>query len=216
MKPRAAISWSGGKDCCLALLREWDAVEFTAAITMFGEDGERSRSHGLRPAVVSAQVERLGLEQLSGRCTWDTYTDRYVALLAQVSARGITHVVFGDIIGDPHREWNARVCAHHGLTPVMPLWGESTALLAREFIARGGEATMVTVRPPVLDESWLGVTLDEDALVRLEALGVDPCGELGEYHTVVTNCPRFSTPLPLAQGERVMRGGCWAIDLTMS
>ena len=24
-KPKAAISWSGGKDCCLAMLRAWDS-----------------------------------------------------------------------------------------------------------------------------------------------------------------------------------------------
>ncbi len=215
-RPRAAISWSGGKDCCLALLRQWDAVEFKAAITMFGTDGERSRSHGLRPAVVAAQAERLGLEQLSGRCTWDNYTDQYIGLLEEVAARGITHMVFGDIVGDAHHAWNECVCAAYGLTPVMPLWGEPTARLAREFLSRGGEAQLVTVRPPVLDESWVGVTLAEDVLIRLERLGVDPCGELGEYHTVVTNCPRFSSPLQLAHGERVLRAGCWALDVSIA
>ena len=57
----------------------------------------------------------------------------------------ITHVVFGDIMGDTHREWNERVCARNGLTPVMPLWAQPTLLLVREFIARGGDARFVTV-----------------------------------------------------------------------
>jgi diphthamide synthase (EF-2-diphthine--ammonia ligase) len=57
--------------------------------------------------------------------------------------------------------------------------------------------------------------LTEDVLDRLEALGIDPCGELGEYHSVVTNCPRFSSRIDLKPGERVLRGGCWAVDLTL-
>jgi diphthine-ammonia ligase len=98
----------------------------------------------------------------------------------------------------------------------MPLWGEPTAALAREFITRGGEARLVTVRPPLLDESWLGTGLDEPALDRLAALGVDPCGERGEYHTVVTNCPAFSSPLTLTPGQRVVSNGCHAIDFAIA
>jgi diphthamide synthase (EF-2-diphthine--ammonia ligase) len=55
--------------------------------------------------------------------------------------------------------------------------------------------------------------LTEETVLGLESLGVDPCGELGEYHTVVTNCARFSSPLTLETGERVLSGGCWALDV---
>jgi diphthine-ammonia ligase len=211
-RPRAAVSWSGGKDCCLAFLRAQEDFDLVALVTMFGEDGNRSRSHGLTPAVIAAQADRLGLPVHAGRCSWPTYTGQYLALLAEVQQHDITHVIFGDIMGETHRAWNERVCAEHGLTPVMPLWGEPTLSLAQEFIARGGEARFVTVRPPLLDESWLGLTLDASALERFQAIGVDPCGELGEYHTVVTACPAFSLPLTLEPGRRVSSGGCWAMD----
>ena len=57
-RPRAAISWSGGKDCCLAMLRACDTMDFAAMLTMFNEDGQRSRSHGLRPDIVALQEVR--------------------------------------------------------------------------------------------------------------------------------------------------------------
>ena len=57
MKPRAAISWSGGKDCSTALLRARDDFDVVAMITMFGDDGARSRSHGLRPQIIEALSE---------------------------------------------------------------------------------------------------------------------------------------------------------------
>lgn len=211
-RPRAAVSWSGGKDCCLALMRAAETHDVVAMITMFGEDGSRSRSHGLSPAVVDAQSARLGLPLYTERCSWQTYTDQYLQLLERLKPLDVTHMIFGDIIGDSHRAWNERVCAAHGLTPVMPLWGEPTRRLAEEFLARGGEARLVTVRPPLLDESWLGLSFDQPLLERLASIGVDPCGEFGEYHTVVMNCPLFTSPLILVSGESVMSGGCWAMD----
>jgi len=213
-KPKAAISWSGGKDCCLAMLRAEHSVDIVAMITMFNEDGARSRSHGLRPALIAEHAARLGLEEFSARCTWDTYTDEYIATLARLPARGVTHVVFGDILGDGHREWNERVCRTHNLTAIMPLWAQPTAQLVREFIALGGEARLVTVRAP-LDPSWLGLALTEENVCRLESVGADPCGEFGEYHTVVTDCPRFSSPLAVVTGASVRRGDCWALDMNV-
>ena len=166
--------------------------------------------------MIAAQARRLGLPHYSERCSWPTYTDRYVQLLEQVKRHDVSHVIFGDIMGDAHRAWNEDVCAAHGLIPVMPLWGQPTLELAQDFIGRGGVARFVTVRPPLLDESWLGLTLDAPALRELQARGVDPCGEFGEYHTVVTDCPAFSSPLTLVPGERVMSGGCWALDFGLA
>ena len=197
------------------MLRAWNSFHVVAMVTMFNEDGGRSRSHGLRPAILAAHAARLELEEFSARCSWDTYTEEYIATLARLPERGITHVVFGDIMGDGHREWNERVCQAHGLTAIMPLWAQPTDQLVREFIALGGEARLVTVREPLLDRSWLGLTLTEETVRRLESIGVDPCGELGEYHTIVTNCPRFSSPLPVVTGESVLRGDCWALDMSI-
>src|SRR6478672_11911985 len=99
VKPRAAISWSGGKDCCTALLRTHDDYDVVAMLTMFDEAGARSRSHGLRPEVIAAHAERLRLHSLTGRCSWNTYTDEYGRLLQSAAALGVTHVIFGDIMG---------------------------------------------------------------------------------------------------------------------
>jgi diphthamide synthase (EF-2-diphthine--ammonia ligase) len=49
----------------------------------------------------------------------------------------------------------------------------------------------------------------------MESIGVDPCGEFGEYHTIVTNCPRFSSPLAVVTGESVRRSDCWALDMNV-
>jgi uncharacterized protein (TIGR00290 family) len=184
---------------------------------VYEERGERSRSHGLRPEIVAAQASRLGLPTFSARATWDAYTDEYIRVLGEAAAAlGITHVIFGDIMFDAHRAWNERVCAAHGLTAVMPLWNEPTDRLLAEFIGGGGAATIVTARASHLDASWLGRRLDAAALRQLPLLGVDACGENGEYHTLVTDAPVFSSPLAIRTGEHVRQGPCWALDVMLA
>ena len=214
-KPRAAISWSGGKDSCAALLRARASYDVVAMVTMFDEEASRSRSHGLRPEVIAAQADRLNLGRVVGRCTWQTYDAAFSEALATLARDGITHVVFGDILFEEHRRWAERMCAPHGLTAIEPLWGLSTDALFEEWVDSGAEAIIVTARAEFLDETWLGRPLRRELLAEFTRLGVDPCGERGEYHTVVTNTPLFRAPLRLRHRGHVQRSGCWALDITV-
>jgi uncharacterized protein (TIGR00290 family) len=166
--------------------------------------------------VIAAHAARLGIASISDGCTWDTYEAAFARGLARVAALGCTHVIFGDIFEDAHRAWTERLCAGAGLTALQPLWGEPTDTLAREFIARGGVARLVTVRDEYLDASWLGHELTVASLEQFAAKGIDPCGERGEYHSLVTQCPLFSSPLDFSEGRTVFHGGCWAIDVDVT
>ena len=214
-KPRAAISWSGGKDSCAALGRARESFDVVAMVTMFDEEAARSRSHGLRPEVLAAQADRLGLRRVTGRCTWQSYDRAFSDALAALASDGIAHVIFGDILFDEHRRWAEGMCAPHGITAVEPLWGSSTEALFEDWIASGADAVIVTARAEFLDQTWLGRRLDRDLLPEFARLGVDPCGERGEYHTVVMNTPLFDRPLHLRSGGDVPRAGCWAMDVTV-
>jgi uncharacterized protein (TIGR00290 family) len=212
-RPLAIISWSGGKDSCLAFLRARDRFTFVSALTMLNEDGTRSRAHGLRPDVLRAQVDALGLEWMSSRCSWSSYQDAFVGALRDAAARGVTHLVCGDIVYPAHKHWVESVCVDAGLHAVEPLWGEPTIDVCRDFLNRGGVARIVAVQADKLRSEWLYRRLDEDALSELRRLGVDACGENGEYHTLVTSCPAFSRPLTVEPGAHVLQSGYWAVDV---
>jgi diphthine-ammonia ligase len=182
-------------------------------VTMFDESIARSRSHGLRPEMIAAHAERLGLESITAGCSWATYDQAFHDSLTRVAAAGCTHVIFGDIFEDSHRTWTERMCAAVGLSAVQPIFGEPTDALVREFLDAGGVAKLVTVRAEHLDAEWLGQSLTREMVAGFETRGIDPCGERGEYHTLVTDCPLFSSPIDVREGERVFRDGCWAIDL---
>src|SRR3989338_3998542 len=196
-KPRAAISWSGGKDSCAALGRARESFDVVAMVTMFDEEAARSRSRGPRPGVPAAQADRLGLRRVTGRCTWQSYDRAFSDALAALASDGIAHVIFGDILFDEHRRWAEGMCAPHGITAVEPLWGSSTEALFEDWIASGADAVIVTALAEFLGQTWLGRRLDRDLLPEFARLGVDPCGERGEYHTGGMNTPLFDRPLHL-------------------
>jgi uncharacterized protein (TIGR00290 family) len=212
-RPRAAISWSGGKDSLAALAAVRDRLDVVCALTMFDEAGERSRSHGLRRSLVETQAERLGLRPVVGRCSWDTYNAAFRDALIALAADGITHVVFGDLVYPEHRKWAEARCAEAGLEAVEPLFGASTSDLFDAFATSGARALLVTVREPWLDETWLGRPLEFSMKQTFALRGIDPCGENGEYHTAVVDAPLFSRPIEVAHGARVRRGECVALDL---
>src|SRR6266581_3970499 len=174
-KPRAAISWSGGKDSCAALTRARASFDIVAMMTMFDEEAARSRSHGLRPEVLAAQADRLGLRRVTGRCMWHTYNTAFSEALATLASERITHVIFGDIMFEEHRRWAERLCEPHDIAAVEPLWGTPTDALFEEWVASGADALIVTTRAELLDESWLGRRLCRELLPEFARLGVDPC-----------------------------------------
>ena len=89
--------------------------------------------------------------------------------------------------------------AHVRAPPASPrssrCWVRPRDALFEEWVASGADAVIVTARAELLDESWLGRPLRREMLDAFARLGVDPCGERGEYHTVVTNTPLFRRPL---------------------
>ena len=215
-RPRAAVSWSGGKDSLAAVAATREQFDLVCALTMFDERGERSRSHGLRPEILEAHAALMGLKFVSRQCSWATYTASFTDALRELRDDDITHVIFGDIMFEEHRRWAEEVCAEAGLIAVEPIWGEPTSLMLSEFLQSGGEAIIVTARAGFLDSSWLGRSLTMDLLTHFPRIGVDPCGENGEYHTLVTNSPLFSRPLNVRRGGHVLRSGCWALDLDVA
>ena len=212
-RPRAAISWSGGKDSLAALAAIRERFDVVAALTMFDEGGTRSRSHGLRPELIAAQADRLGLRPVFARCAWATYDAAFRDALIDLAAEGITHAVFGDLVFPEHRAWAEARCAEARLEAVEPLWGRPTSDVFDAFAASGARALLVTVREPWLDESWLGRPLAAAMKDTFIERGIDPCGENGEYHTAVIDSPLFSRPITVTHGERVRRGDCVALDL---
>lgn len=191
---KAAISWSAGKDSCLALLRAREqGVPVSTFVTMCEPDGT-SKSHALPSELVAAQVEAFGTRWLPVRVPAGGYAKAFDAALQLLRHEGHTHMVFGDIDLQAHRDWLEPACARAGLVPLFPLWGESRAELATEIVRRGIRARVVCVDTQRLDAAYCGADYDAALLARLPR-GVCPCGEDGEFHTFVFDAPGMAAAL---------------------
>ncbi|MCI0359221.1 MAG: diphthine--ammonia ligase [Planctomycetaceae bacterium] len=216
MRQRIACSWSGGKDSCLALWHALrDGARLDCLLTMFTEDGQRSRSHGLSRVVLEAQAAAIGVPLLARSAAWDEYEAAMIDLLREAAARGVTAAVFGDIDIPRHREWEESVCKQAGIEAVLPLWQQDRLEILDAWWDAGFEARIVVARDGLVDRRYLGRLLDRLAAGELAAAGIDACGENGEFHTLVTAGPLFCEPMRFELGQQVLRSGCWFQDVAV-
>ncbi|HMC16576.1 MAG TPA: adenosine nucleotide hydrolase, partial [Albitalea sp.] len=140
---KAAISWSAGKDSCLALLRAHEAgLDVRTFLTMLDPDG-LSKSHALPRELVQTQVALLGGCWQPAVAGPGEYAAVFAAQLRSLRESGHTHLVFGDIDLQAHRDWLEPACTAAGLSAVFPLWHEARTSIAQEVMSRGIQAMLV-------------------------------------------------------------------------
>jgi diphthine-ammonia ligase len=206
-------SWSGGKDSCLALyhaIQNGGKPEYL--FTMMTEGGQRSRSHGLHLSMFQEQSRLLGISLRTAVSSWEGYEEVFLTELKEFKEQGIEYVVFGDIDLEEHLQWCERVCAIADLQPYHPLWKRERQELLHELIELGFEATIIAIKEGELSRSFLGKKISHDLVQELSGAGIDVSGEAGEYHTVVTGGPIFSSPIDILLGTQVLRGGYCFLD----
>ena len=212
------MSWSGGKDSCLALreLQRMPDVRVEALLTTVTRDFDRISMHGVRRVLLERQAESLGIPLRPILISKDSTNDEYEAAmseaLADYRARGIDTVAFGDLFLEEIKAYRERQLANHNMFGLYPVWGRNTAQLIREFIGMGFKTAVVCVDPKQLDPSFVGRVIDEDFVAQLPA-HVDPCGENGEFHTFVFDGPMFRNPVSFSFSEIVCRDSFWFCDL---
>lgn len=216
----AILSWSSGKDSAMALhvARRDPALKVVALLSTFSETADRVAIHGTRRAVARAQAAALGLPlievDLPTPCPNAVYEERLGAAIRQQRAGEVQDWVFGDLFLEDIRAYREAQLAPFGVRAHFPIWGRETAVLAREMLAVGIDARIVTLDPTRLPERLCGARFDAAFLKALPETA-DPCGERGEFHTLVADGPGFARPLGLIRGETVLRDGFVQTDFTL-
>jgi len=205
-------SWSGGKECALATYKAISqGHEVLYLLNFISEDGERSRSHGIKAGVLALQAEAIGIPLIQVKTSWENYEENFKKVVKELKDKGIEGGVFGDMDLEEHREWVERVCGEVGIKAFLPLWQVRPKELIDEFLRLEFKAMVVATR---LEESLLGKVLDKALVRRITKLGAHPCGESGEYHTFVTAGPIFRRALKVTKGERERRDNMWFWEIS--
>ena len=210
------LSWSGGKDAAWTLHAMHERGDDVVALLTTVTDGhERVSMQGIRRDVLHAQARAIGLALIEVRippqCDNATYEAAFADGLTQARNRwpGLDTIAFGDLLLADVRAWRETMCDTLGWRIETPLFGRDTAQLARQMQDGGLRARVCCVDTQQLDARFAGRAFDADFIAELPD-GCDPCGENGEFHTLVYDGPMFRTPLDVFEGETVLRDARFA------
>ncbi len=213
---KVVAAWSGGKDSCFAYYKAKQQGLLVATLLTFMHNAKRTNFHAIPTEVLDAQAEAIGAPLTKKVTTPRFYEKQFKDALLQFKAQGVEGLVTGDIyeVVGHEEKWLERVCSEIGLIPIRPLWQGNTTQIFRDFIAAGFKATVVRTRLDVLGKDWLGRELNETFLKDISKLPkVDPCGEGGEYHTVVTDGPVFQERLEILDSKKLSRAGYGHLEI---
>jgi uncharacterized protein (TIGR00290 family) len=207
----AVVLWTGGKDCSLALHEAREAGLALRGLLTFTPREPRFLAHPL--PVLLTQARAAGLAH---RCCVieEPFREGYERALRRLRDEGVRVLVTGDIAEVAgHPNW-VRECAEPlGLRVETPLWGRPRVDLLARLLELRFRVVVSCVDMRRLPAEWVGRELDAAAIAELVALhashGVDPSGENGEYHTLVTEAPFFRARVELGEFT-VDEQGPWA------
>lgn len=212
------MSWSGGKDCLLALneLRGDSQYDVVSLVSSFCRETDRIGIHEVRRELVRDQAAALGLPLVEVDLPASPSNPEYEAAWRDCYARhkvaGVEHVAFGDLFLEDIRAYRVQFLGGLGMQAVFPLWGLPTGRLARTAIRDGVRAVLCSCDSDRLGPQFVGRLFDERLLDDLPP-ECDPCGENGEFHTFVYGGPGFARPVAWSRGEFNRRGTVDFCDL---
>jgi uncharacterized protein (TIGR00290 family) len=210
MKKKVIISWSSGKDSTLTLERlvESHDCEVVGLYTTYV--GDEVPFQATPKEVVAMQAELLGLPIIMIELpevfpSNEIYQDTIVNALKQ-SNLVIDAVAFGDMFCNGIADYRRSYIEPAGWECVFPLLGEDSDKLANEIIDRGIETFLVTIDTNALSDEYCGRAYTKSLVENLPN-NIDPCGEDGEFHTLVTKAPSFNGEIKISlldidRGER--------------
>jgi len=210
MNKNSLCSWSGGKDSCFALMQAiLQGYTPKVLLNVLNEEGKISRSHGIPSAILKKQAEAAHIPIHLISSSWQEYEKHFTGALSLLKQEyDLTHAVFGDIDLQPHRDWEEKVCAKAGLTAILPLWQQNRKELVLQMLLTGIETIIVSCNE-TMGERFIGKKITSGLIEELESMEIDACGENGEFHTLVLNCPLFSSPINASIAKTLHHQGYW-------
>lgn len=200
-------SFSGGKDCALAmyLMKERGFIPDSIIITV---KETNSWTHGINLKMIEEYEKVLGLKVYPVFCRIDNYEEEFEKTLKRIKEESDVNIcVFGDIDIEQHLNWNKTRCKNTDMKAIMPLEKIDREEAVLKFIDFGFKAIIKKVNLNYLDKSFLGRELNRETIEDIKRyakeknIEIDLCGENGEYHTVVFDGPIFNRKLEYSFGE---------------
>jgi len=191
--------------------------EIASLLTIRPADPVSMMFHVPNLSVTPLQAEAMGVPLLeeTAQPGEDGELDALRQAFRRADADGI---VVGAIASDYQHSRVNRIAAELGLRVFAPLWRQDPSRLVHDYLAAGLRIVFSSVSADGFDASWLGRPWDAETvedLLRLHATrGIHPCGEGGEFETLVLDAPFFAKAIEVLQATPLWYGtsGVWRVD----
>ncbi len=206
LRPKIWVSWSSGKDCYAALRELWaeNLYEVECMFTIVDTSKSQIPMHAVSIDLLKHQVDALGIQHRLVELDDEDRDSRLLTLLNDARLSGISFFAFGDLFLEEIRRYREQNMAETGIGTLFPLWGKRTEKLIIDLINSGMRAIITSTDLAKLPTSFLGRELTVDLVAEMVALGCDPCGENGEFHSFVFDGPLFHHPVDFKKGEPII------------
>ncbi|MDF1655385.1 MAG: adenine nucleotide alpha hydrolase [Coxiellaceae bacterium] len=212
------LSWSSGKDSAWALcqMQQNPDIEVSGLFTTVNQKRDRVAMHGVRHSLLEQQAQQLNLPlhtiYIPEPCDNDTYLSVMQMFIDKAEHTQVKQMAFGDLFLEDIRSYRESQLESTSIKPVFPLWLKPTKQLAVDMINAGLKAKLTCVDTKQISAEFVGREFDRDLLSDLPD-SVDPCGENGEFHTFVYDCPLFAKPIETQTGQTHQSDQFLFIDL---
>lgn len=214
---KIAVSWSGGMESCLSLYKAIKEGYDVAYLVAFVAETWPRHCHPL--SVMALQSKSLGIPLLQLEVKEPYYKTYREAISGLIDKEEIDGIVTGDIyvVDELHGRWMDKVTEGLEISVIMPLWGQDTNKVLKEEVITGFRSIFTCLLQEWLGEEWLGKELNENSEKELQALadenGFDPCGERGEYHTMVIDGPIFKQAIEISKISKEKQDNRWYLKI---
>jgi diphthine-ammonia ligase len=207
------VSWSGGKDSCLACYETIrQGLQVSHLVNFISREYQRVNFHGTESRLIQLQSYSLRISLVQQETSWDDYEPAFKEAVRSIIPEGVEGMVFGDIYLEEHKQWVERVCGELGIKALEPLWGKSAEEILTTFINSGFEAVVVSAQADLIGPEWIGELVSPAFMDYLKSRNIDLCGENGEYHTLVIGGPIFKEKIRLLKTNKILRDNRWFLD----
>lgn len=218
-REKILLAWNGGLLCAVSLFElKSPEYQIEGLISVVLESGNRLPASSVREELLEKQAESLELPLIKVRigeqASAEEYESRFHEAIRSHAKMKLKGIAFPDLTSNDTKTHRDQMLEKNNLRSVFPLWQWKPDMVIKAFMGLGYKAVVTAVDLKKMPISFVGREFNKSFLSDIP-VGLDPCGEAGEFQTFVYDGPFFQRTIQLAAGQIIESAGMGYQELSL-